>query len=184
MREDRSLLDFLDCDYTFLNERLARHYGMPGVTGEDLPPGPPQGGQRGGLITQASVLTVTSNPTRTSPVKRGKWVLEQILGTPPPAAAAERAPARRGQEGRPLGNAPPADGAAPRPTRAAPTATAALIRPASAWRTTTPSAPGATRTASFPIDASGKLPGGRIVPRAGRAEGDPQDPQRPSSPAA
>lgn len=89
MREDRSLLDLLDADYTFLNESLARHYG---VTGEDGKPikGPAfqrvtlSNRQRGGLLTQASVLTVTSNPTRTSPVKRGRWVLEQILGEPPP----------------------------------------------------------------------------------------------------
>ena len=84
MREDRSILDFLDCDYTFLNERLARHYGVPGVAGEAFRLVRLKDGHRGGLITQASVLTVTSNPTRTSPVKRGKWVLEQILGTPPP----------------------------------------------------------------------------------------------------
>jgi mono/diheme cytochrome c family protein len=85
LREDRNLLEFLDADYTFLNERLAKHYGIDGVEGDHfrrvtLPKGSP----RGGLLTQASLLTVTSNPTRTSPVKRGKWILEQILGTPPP----------------------------------------------------------------------------------------------------
>jgi mono/diheme cytochrome c family protein len=85
MREDRSILDFLDCDETFLNERLARHYGIAGVTGDTFRRVRLQDRHRGGLITQASILTVTSNPTRTSPVKRGKWVLEQILGTPPPA---------------------------------------------------------------------------------------------------
>jgi hypothetical protein len=86
MREDRSILDFLDCDYTFLNERLARHYGIPDVSGEKFRRVQLKGRERGGLITQAGILTVTSNPTRTSPVKRGKWVLEQILGTPPPPA--------------------------------------------------------------------------------------------------
>jgi mono/diheme cytochrome c family protein len=85
LREDRNLLEFIDADYTFLNERLAKHYGIDGVEGDqfrrvDLSKGSP----RGGLLTQASLLTVTSNPTRTSPVKRGKWILEQILGTPPP----------------------------------------------------------------------------------------------------
>ncbi len=84
IREDRSILDFLDSDYTFLNERLARHYGVPGVVGATFRRVKLQGRERGGLISQASILTVTSNPTRTSPVKRGKWVLEQILGTPPP----------------------------------------------------------------------------------------------------
>jgi mono/diheme cytochrome c family protein len=83
LREDRSILDFLDADFSFVNERLARHYGIPGVKGKEfrrvkLP------ANRGGLLTQASILTLTSNPTRTSPVKRGKWVLEQLLGTPPP----------------------------------------------------------------------------------------------------
>lgn len=83
MREDRSILDFIDADFTFVNGTLAKHYGISGVNGNEfqrvkLPPG------RGGLLTQASILTLTSNPTRTSPVKRGKWVLEQLLGTPPP----------------------------------------------------------------------------------------------------
>ena len=86
MRDDRSLLDFIDADYTFLNERLARHYGIPGVKGEAFRKVALTDGIRGGVLTQASVLTVTSNPTRTSPVKRGKWILEQILGTPPPPA--------------------------------------------------------------------------------------------------
>ncbi|AMV39406.1 DUF1592 domain-containing protein [Planctomyces sp. SH-PL62] len=89
LRDGRSLLDFIDCDYTFLNERLADHYGVPGVKGPEFRKVKLEGGERGGLITQASVLTVTSNPSRTSPVKRGKWVLEQILGTPPPPAPPE-----------------------------------------------------------------------------------------------
>jgi hypothetical protein len=84
-RENRSVLDLLRADYTFLNERLASHYGIPHIYGErfrrvDL------GGdrERGGLLRHGSVLTVTSYATRTSPVVRGKWVLENILGTPPP----------------------------------------------------------------------------------------------------
>jgi hypothetical protein len=103
IQEDRSILDLIDSDFTFVNRTLARHYGLPEPQpqgggggfgrgggfrrGEDqnftrvtLPPGSP----RGGILTQASVLTVTSNPTRTSPVKRGRWVLEQMLGAPPP----------------------------------------------------------------------------------------------------
>jgi hypothetical protein len=82
--DDRSILDFLDARYTFLNERLAKHYGIEGVAGEDFRRVELTDHRRGGLLTQASILTLTSNPTRTSPVKRGKWVLEQILGTPPP----------------------------------------------------------------------------------------------------
>jgi hypothetical protein len=84
VREDRSVLDLLDADFTFLNERLARHYGIDGVKGDAFRRVSLEGGQRGGILTQASILTVTSNPTRTSPVKRGKWILEQILGAPPP----------------------------------------------------------------------------------------------------
>lgn len=84
MREDRSILDLLNADYSFLNERLARHYGIDGVHGSEFRRVALPASQRGGVLTHASVLTITSNPNRTSPVKRGKWVLEQILGTPPP----------------------------------------------------------------------------------------------------
>jgi hypothetical protein len=84
MRENRSVLEFIDSDYTFLNERLAQHYGIQGIKGEEFQRVSLHGTARGGLLTQASILTITSNPTRTSPVKRGKWVLENMLGTPPP----------------------------------------------------------------------------------------------------
>lgn len=84
MREDLSILTFLDADFTFLNDRLARHYGIDGVEGSAFRRVSLPNHNRGGLLTQASVLTVTSNPSRTSPVKRGRWVLEQLLGTPPP----------------------------------------------------------------------------------------------------
>lgn len=85
LRQDRSLLELLDADYTFLNEKLAAHYDIPNVTGNEmrlvkLPANSP----RGGILTQGTMLGVTSNPTRTSPVKRGVFVLENILGTPPP----------------------------------------------------------------------------------------------------
>lgn len=86
VRQDRSVLDFLDANYTFINERLARHYGIKGVTGEKFQRVSLKGTGRAGIITHGSVLTLTSNPTRTSPVKRGKYVLENILGTPPPPA--------------------------------------------------------------------------------------------------
>jgi hypothetical protein len=87
IREDRSILELVNSDYTFLNEKLATHYGVPDVTGDQmrlvkLPPDSP----RGGVLTQGTVLAVTSNPTRTSPVKRGLFILENILGTPPPPA--------------------------------------------------------------------------------------------------
>ena len=100
-REDRSVLDLIDADYTFLNQTLANHYGITDTQGnwrgqKNIIPGGEaikgrsfrrvklQSTSRGGILSHASVLTVTSNPTRTSPVKRGRWVLEQILGTPPP----------------------------------------------------------------------------------------------------
>jgi hypothetical protein len=84
IREDRSILDFLDGKFTYLNERLARHYGIEGVTGREFRRVELDGKQRSGVLTQASVLTVSSYPTRTSPVIRGKWVLENLLDTPPP----------------------------------------------------------------------------------------------------
>lgn len=87
VKNDRKVTEFLDSDYTFLNDRLAKHYGISGVQGESFRYVKLSDRHRGGLITQASILTVTSNPTRTSPVKRGKWVLENILGTPPPPPA-------------------------------------------------------------------------------------------------
>jgi hypothetical protein len=84
VQEDRSVLDFLDADYTFVNERLAKHYGLANVKGPEFRKVSLTSTPRRGVLTQASVLTVTSNPTRTSPVKRGKWILENILDTPPP----------------------------------------------------------------------------------------------------
>ncbi len=84
IREDRNVTEFLTADYTFVNERLARHYGIPHVQGSYFRRITVLGGTRGGLLGQASILTVTAYPHRTSPVLRGKWVLENILGTPPP----------------------------------------------------------------------------------------------------
>jgi hypothetical protein len=85
VRENRSVLDLLDADYTFLNERLAKHYGIPGVYGERFRRvSLPADSVRRGLLGQGSILTGTSRPNRTSPVIRGKWILENIFGTPPP----------------------------------------------------------------------------------------------------
>ena len=84
VREDRSILDFLDAKYTYLNERLARHYGVPGVEGPAFRLVQLTDPNRGGVITQGSVLTVSSYSTRTSPVLRGKWVLDNLLNAPPP----------------------------------------------------------------------------------------------------
>jgi hypothetical protein len=85
LREDRSVVDLIDADYTFVDERLARHYGLPHIRGSrfrrvELPPSSP----RRGLLGQGSLLTLTSAPNRTSPVKRGQWILNNMLGTPAP----------------------------------------------------------------------------------------------------
>lgn len=84
LHENRPLEDFLGARYTFLNERLAKFYGIPGVTGPEFRRVELATDQRGGILTQASVLTVSSYPTRTSPTIRGKYLLNNILGTPPP----------------------------------------------------------------------------------------------------
>jgi uncharacterized protein DUF1592/uncharacterized protein DUF1588/uncharacterized protein DUF1585/uncharacterized protein DUF1587/uncharacterized protein DUF1595/cytochrome c len=84
VREDRSVVDFLDADYTFVNERLARFYGIPNVYGSQFRRVTLSDPTRRGLLGKGSVLMATSYPNRTSPVSRGKWVLENVLGTPPP----------------------------------------------------------------------------------------------------
>jgi hypothetical protein len=159
VREDRSILDFVDGKYSFVNERLARHYGMTGVTGPEFRRVDLGDPQRGGVLTQASVLTVSSYPTRTSTVMRGKWVLENLLGAPPPD--------------------PPAG--TPRLDEATVGATGSLRQQMEAHRTNQTCAScharmdpigfglenydaiGAWRTADgkFAIDASGSLPDGR-----------------------
>ena len=160
MREDRSVLDFLDADFTFVNERLAKHYGIAGVKGDGFRRVALKDRIRGGLLTQASILTVTSNPTRTSPVKRGKWILEQILGAPPPPPppdvpilkddATARSKARSGSGWSSIG-----------PTRAVPRVMPAWTRSASASRISMPSAPGATKDGEYEVDPSGVLPSGQ-----------------------
>jgi hypothetical protein len=84
LREDRGIDELVDSDFTFVNEGLAKHYGIPGVRGEEMRRVHVEKGVRGGVLGVGSVLTVTSNPTRTSPVKRGKWILENLLDAPTP----------------------------------------------------------------------------------------------------
>jgi hypothetical protein len=84
MREDRSVVDLLTTDYTYVNERLAEHYGMKGIWGNEFRRVAVEDPRRRGLLGQASIMAVTSYPNRTAPTVRGKWVLEQLLGTPPP----------------------------------------------------------------------------------------------------
>src|SRR6266568_8450105 len=98
VRQDRSVLEFLDADYSFVDGRLAKLYVLPGITGDDFQRVSLTSTHRGGLLTQASILAVTSTPTRTSPVKRGKWVLENLLGTPPPPPPPDVPELKEGQE--------------------------------------------------------------------------------------
>src|SRR4029077_17741902 len=84
LQEDRTILDLLNADYTFVNERLARHYGIPDIYGSQFRRVPVANEERRGILGQGSILAVTSHAERTSPVLRGKWVLENILGAPVP----------------------------------------------------------------------------------------------------
>jgi len=101
IREDRSLLELLDADYTYVDEGLAKHYGIEGVTGDDMQKVVFEDPNRGGVLSMAAILTTTSHATRTSPVLRGKWVLEQILGDrvpPPPPDAGTLSEEHEGEE--------------------------------------------------------------------------------------
>ena len=102
LQENRSVVDLLAADYTFLNERLARHYGIPNVRGSHFRRVTLDDPARGGLLGHGSILTVTSYANRTSPVLRGKWVLENILGTPPPPPPADVPPLEASTDGQTL----------------------------------------------------------------------------------
>ena len=102
LREDRSVVELLSADYTFLNERLALHYGVPNVRGSRFRRVVLDDPARGGLLGHGSVLTVTSHANRTSPVVRGKWVLENVLGTPPPPPPPDVPPLEAAAAGRTL----------------------------------------------------------------------------------
>jgi hypothetical protein len=99
MREDRSVVDLLTADYTFLNERLAIHYGIPGVRGDQFRRVTLTDDARKGLLGKGSILLVTSHADRTSPVVRGKWILENLLGTPPPSPPQAVPPLKENEEG-------------------------------------------------------------------------------------
>ena len=99
IREDRSVLDLLNADYTFVNERLARHYGIPNIRGSNFQRIAVVDDYRRGLLGRGSTLTVTSYANRTSPVLRGKWVLENLLGSPPPPPPADVPDLVDGKEG-------------------------------------------------------------------------------------
>lgn len=103
LRENRSILELLDADYTFLNQRLAEHYGIPDIYGSQFRRVTLADASRRGLLGQGSILTVTSYPNRTSVVQRGKWVLENLLGTPPPPPPGDVPELKPdGKDGKPL----------------------------------------------------------------------------------
>ena len=158
MREDRSILELLNTDYTFLNERLAKHYAIEGVEGPGFRRVRLSGEQRGGVLTHASVLTVSSYPTRTSPVLRGLWVLENLLGDRPPDPP-EDVPELDEQA---VGNAASLRQQLER-HRADPSCAVCHDRmDPLGFGLENYNAIGGWRTAdgNFPIDASGELPGG------------------------
>ncbi len=99
VREDRSVMDLLTADYTFVNERLARHYGIPNVTGRQFRRVAVADEHRRGLLGHGSILTVSSRPNRTSPVLRGKWILQNLLAAPPPPPPANVPPLPEKGEG-------------------------------------------------------------------------------------
>ena len=138
MRDDRSVLELIDADYSFLNERLARFYGIDGVAGGYFRRVSLAGTERRGVLTHGSVLMVTSYPTRTSPVLRGKWVLEQLLGAPPNGCRPRRPTCRRwptAPRSRPAACARRSSSTVPTPP--APPATRGSIRSASRSRPST-----------------------------------------------
>jgi len=164
LREGRRVSELVAADFTFVNERLARHYGFPGVTGSEMrrvPVPSHERDERGGLLGHAGLLTATSNPTRTSPVLRGKWVLEALLATPPlppppgvgvldESAAARAAPLRERLE---LHRADPGCAACHAPMDGLGFALENYDA-VGAWR---------ARDGELPIDAAGTLADGRTV---------------------
>jgi Protein of unknown function (DUF1592)/Protein of unknown function (DUF1588)/Protein of unknown function (DUF1587)/Protein of unknown function (DUF1585)/Protein of unknown function (DUF1595)/Planctomycete cytochrome C len=158
VREDRSLLDLIAADYTFVNQRLAEHYGIPRIYGSQFRRVTLPAGNRRGLLGQGSVLTVTSYPNRTSVVQRGKWVLENLLGTPPPPPPADVPELKAAPHGKVLSMREQMEAHRANPTCAACHARMDPIGFAlenydavGRWR---------DEDAGAPIDASGKLPDG------------------------
>jgi hypothetical protein len=157
-REDHSILDFIDAPFTYLNEPLANHYGIAGVKGEAFQRVDLTGTQRSGILTQGSILIVSSYPTRTSVVTRGKWVLENLLGSGPPPPPPGVPTLAEGEIGTSASLRQKME-----QHRANPACAACHLQmdaigfglenydAAGAWR---------TQDGTFPIDASGTLPGG------------------------
>jgi mono/diheme cytochrome c family protein len=160
VRENRSIADFIDGNFTFLNERLARLYGIGGVTGPDFQRVELHGGERSGVFTQASVLTVSSYPTRTSVVLRGKYLLETVLNAPPPPPPVDVPPLDEKPIGVAVSHRAQLEAHRDDPLCAS---CHSKMDPlgfglenydaVGRWR---------TKDGSFPIDATGKFPGGKV----------------------
>ena len=198
--EDRSILDLIDADFTFLNEaprpalRHRRHQRQP--AGQEAGSGPRAApsaranssacncptAARGGVLTQASVLAVTSNPTRTSPVKRGKFVLEQILGMPPPPPPPNVPLLAEDEKVGRVGARCGSGWSSIAPTPRAPIATSRWTASASRSRTSTLSARSAPRTARSTSTPRARLPDGESFQGRGRAEGDAERTEGPVQP--
>jgi hypothetical protein len=148
VREDRSVVDLLTANDTFVNERLARHYGIAGVVGARFRRVTVADARRG-LLGKGAILLATSHATTTSPVLRGKWILDNLLGSPPPAPPPD-VPAARGERSGGARVACASSWSVTAPTRAARPATSSWIRSGSRSRTSTPSAPGARRVRRAP----------------------------------
>ena len=163
LKADRSIADLLTADYTFLNEQLARHYGIPGVYGSHFRRVTLADENRWGLLGKASVLAVTSYPTRTSPTIRGKWLLENILAAPVPPPPPECEYQSGREQDRQVRIGARDAGAASRQPGVRVSAMRAWTRSASASRTSMRSANGARRTARRAINATGVLLDGTRV---------------------
>ena len=160
MRENRSVLELLTADYTFVNERLAQHYGIPNVYGSHFRRVTLADENRRGLLGQGSILTVTSLADRTTVVGRGKWILENLLGAPPPPPPPDVPPLEENEDRRQGAVAARADGAAPRQpgVRQLPRADGSARLRARELRRHRPVAD--AREGDSPIDASAALPDG------------------------
>ena len=144
----------ISADYSFVNERLAQHYGVPNVYGERFRKVTFTDGTRGGLLGQGSILMVTSYPDRTAPVLRGFWMLENLLGMPPPPPPPDMPDLETDSRRWPRAVDSRADGSASQEPGVRRRATCAWIRSASRWRISTRSAAGARRSDGLPVDAS------------------------------
>ena len=158
LREDRSVMELLDANYTFLNQRLAEHYGIPNIYGPQFRKVTLTDPNRGGLLGQGSILTVTSYPNRTSVVQRGKWILDNLLGSPPPPPPPNVPTwSRTAKDGRVLTMREAMEKHRGE-RRSAHPATRAWTPSGSRWRITTASASGATRMPAAPSTLPANFP--------------------------